>query len=218
MLEPDIMNSLHKQGLSADISKKTSNSLTNAIKTQLMPIAREIDENCQVLFQLTNTEFSADFGALALNSSISKTTTNPDEKTSCLIYVRHVVYVYLLANGNISIGFTDRTFLERTREHVNDDGYKIYRVIALFHLKPEVPMGESCRSLEAKVHHSLAKHLNMDVKLVSESKAFGFKCDLEDFFNCVMTLPDMKYYQSFNPTEFRHINNAMNLHNLLVFK
>ena len=135
-----------------------------------------------------------------------------------LIHLKKVIYVYLLFNGNISVGFTDRSFLERTVEHVRDDNYKINRVVGLYYLKNEVPFGENCRSFESKLHFSLAQSLNINSKLIAESKSTGFKCDAFVLSNCVSGLADFQYYQPINNNDLKKINDLLYSKGLINFK
>ena len=218
MLEPDIMEVLSVEGLGKDISKETARSVIHSVKSQLTPLAKNVHKDCRILFQLTDITFSEEFGALSLNSSVSKKTRGLEKNSTSLINVQNVVYTYLLANGNYSVGFTDRTFFERTYEHVHQDFYQISRVIGLYRLKPNVPLGENCRSFESKVHFSIATNLGMNVRLVSESKAAGFKCDLFDLKNSILCLSDFQYYQAMSPLELRQVNDAFCIHGLIVSK
>jgi hypothetical protein len=208
MLEPDIMSLLDLEGLGNSIAPKTLNSLIFNIKEQVAPLSKRIHKNCKVLFQLTNIAFSEEIGALIHCTIIKKTMALQDPELLSL-YTKRVVYVYLLVGGNISIGFTELSVLDRTVQHVRDDNYLIDKLIGLYCLKPQVPVGENCRSFESKVHSSIAKSLGISVKLVSDSKNRGFKCDSYDLTNSLLCLIDFQYHKSVGPLELRKINSKL---------
>jgi hypothetical protein len=150
------------------------------------------------------------------NSRSVKKTINLTEKHSSLKTVNNVVYVYLLDNNNLSIGFTTRSFFIRTFEHVKQDKYRITKVVGIYRLKSTAPIGINCCFLESLIHSSIAKFLQVDIKMISNSTNNGFECDAFSFLNIILSINDFKYYQAKNPIELKEINRMLKLRGLLV--
>ena len=160
--------------------------------------------------------------ALTIDRGVVETTGNHKISGISMLQRKKVVYVYRLINGNLYVGFTERSILERTHEHVNypdiSQQFAIKELVGLYCLKDDIPPGENVRSFEAKLHYSLAESLGVNVKTISESGHKGFKCsDGFIFLNSLLCLEDLKYYERMSPLDLRSINGELSAYGLLSF-
>lgn len=131
--------------------------------------------------------------------------------------IDRVVYVYLLKNKKFILGYTDRSFLLRTVEHKND-GMEIERVLTILHLKSNSPSCENPRSLESKLHFSLAANIGVPVKQIAETGLEGFAYDIVDLYNVIMSVEDTRHYNSISAKDLSKINTILSMFGVLAPK
>ena len=181
-----------------------------------MPLARKFGNETRVLFQITDSNFNENYGALEQYIIINQANMNCDSSYWSWLYEKNIFYIYLLNNGNFLIEFTSNNILMETNKNLHQNFYKIDRVIGIFALK-------KCSShnplfFKFKIQHSVSKLLGLSFQTFSELGNEGFKCDVSELLSCIMSLDELINYDSLPPLQLRWINHFLKLNNLIIFK
>ena len=186
------------------ISPRTFESVFNCIKSQLLK------DGIKIIFYLP---FLPSEKNTPIFSILNGPKVLPFYSSMCT-YFSNYVYIFILKNDNLYIGYSNSPFMIRYKQHLNS-GQKIKRIAAIYAKEKNAPPEENAHSFERKIQNFVGKEiLNIPPFTVINSrvKEMGFTCKSID---CIISAADMinenHVYKKHAFNDLKYLNRYLNL-------